>query len=383
MLRGKLDPATLPKHPPTEAEEEILQTRQIANMPVPIDADADADYDIVRREDAVQPVRHISQPISMHAYASRPLSVSGAAGAPASPNAVAAAIVGRLSPREQNSYGGNSPTGRPILRTQRTHSRDQSMFPADDDLPDQVHSHSRLNTSATLVDDHLFATPTAAEEEEEEEEEEASTHASYSLHKLRKTAPEKAKHTDQGRCHDPLETARPITITQSDVTPLLQTLPDPVRPVLVHRDSPAQASQMASLLTAGNGNGIGTGSPAASSVMFDTPTPPLQGQGEGRAREPSEMSEGTAATVRPSQEERRSAVTTELREGGVGEVAAAAAVAAPAESRQGTRNDGKVRFDGVAGGVRTKSDGDGPKRRKGLRDRFFPAMKSRKHVWLH
>ena len=305
MLRGNLDPATLPKHPPQEHEEEVLQ-QQTVPLSAPTPASADEEYDIIQREEANLPQRgsHISQPISLQAYASRP---AGGGHSPTPGTAAAAAIIGRLSPREQSSLG--SPN-RPILRATRTHSRDQTMFPADDDLPDQ--GHSRLNTSETAVED-MFAGA--------DEGEEASTHASYSLHNFRK--PPKVKAGLAGE--------RPIS--QSDVTPMLQTVPEPGRPTLVHRDSPAQASQMASL----------TGTPGASIMLLDAGTPPVP---------QSEMSEN--ATVRPSQEQRRSLVDPEMRQGGVTGADAA--------------GNARVKFADEPGPGKKS---DSPKSRKKLRDRLF------------
>lgn len=289
MLRGSLDPATLPQHPPQSERdaEEILHARAIASAPVAIEplrqtTATDDEYDIISRDEAAlpMPARNISSPISMHAYASRPLA------APSSPGAVAAAVIGRLSPQEQVTVS-SSPV-RPILRTQRTHSRDQAMFPADDDLPDQARGqHSRLNTSATLVDGGgMFAA---------EGEEESSDHASYSLKPRR----------------------------ESDVMPTLQTLPEPVPPTIVHRDSPAQLSQMASL----------TGTPGASVVLLGTP--PLAG--------------GSEAIVRPSFEQQRRSAELE-------------------QAMRREEGQSRVRFEGQQPET---EQAESPKSRRKLKDRLF------------
>lgn len=329
MLRGNLDPATLPRHPLTEHEREILHhRREAAPVPLPLPVPAEVDereYDMMQHSEAQSGAasRNISQPISMHAYASRPLP-GGQHGSSPGP---AAAIMSRLSPREQNSIG--HPTSRPILRATRTHSRDQTMFPADDDLPDQ--GHSRLNTSETAVEG-LFS---GGDDDDLEEDGYASTHASYSLHNFRKT-PKKAKRfEDSGK-----EEERPIT--QSDVTPILQTLPEPGRPTLIHRDSPAQASQMASL----------TGTPAASTMLLDSGTPQSEMGG----------SSGTIITVRPSEEQRRSLA---LAAGGGGGAETTKGGAARAEQDEA---DGRVRF---ANAPEEGRDNASPRSRRTLRDRLF------------
>ena len=327
MLRGNLDPATLPRHPPTEHEQKILhQRREAAPVPLPlplsVPAEADeSDYDLVQHSEAQSGAasRNISQPISMHAYASRPLP----AGQHDSSPGPAAAIMSRLSPREQNSIG--TPTSRPILRATRTHSRDQTMFPADDDLPDQ--GHSRLNTSDTAVEG-LFS---GGDDDDLGEDGDASTHASYSLHNFRKAPKRKTmkRAEDNGE-----EDKRPIT--QSDMTPMLQTLPGPGRPTLVHRNSPAQASQMASL----------TGTPAASTTLLETGTPL------------SEMGGSAGTTVRPSEEQRRSLALAAAAAGGGAETTKGGAAAAEQDEA-----NGRVRFDNAGSAS--------PRSRRTLRDRLF------------
>lgn len=312
MLRGPLDPATLPRHPP---EEEILQegaTGSViirpADMPIhaiPITGHGatiaavrsrspnagEDDFEIVNAAD-VSPNRQanvrISGPFQLP-YPSRPGSRDGNG----SPNALA-------------SLGG---TGRTIPKVQRTPTRDHNMFPAEDDLPDHSYQspeghagHSRFHTSDTAVEPldsgHLFRDedPTAYEQAEDM----ASSHASYSMHNFKsKRIPVPHPNRRQSKQKSMPDPYTPLTessdstgqltdrpITQSDLTPQLQDRPFPPRPVLVHNNSPALSNQ-ASL----------TGTPRSSTLgMF--------GRASANVAHLGSKSELSEITARPSQEQR-------------------------------------------------------------------------------
>lgn len=316
MLRGDLDPATLPRHP---------QDAQIQNMPVqaghgvsaqpvlpepyktPIagvtpTSKAEArestevledEFEMVKVEGVAQngkPDLRISQPFQMP-YASRPVSREG-------------------SPGPLASLG---PPGRTIQKTQRTPTRERRLLPSEDDLPDHTPStpdgavfpaigHSRLHTSDTYVDSpHRSgrdenATEVDTSGDDGERADYSSSHASYSMsnfksHNKGLAARWKGKSAQK---HTPTESSesegnlplRPIT--QSDMTPQLQDAPSPAQPRLVY-NSNAPVSNVASL----------TGTPRSSGAHFF-------GQGSNTPPMPNTRSEVSETTAKPGQEQRRS-----------------------------------------------------------------------------
>lgn len=329
MLRGDLDPATLPRHPPDSPPQAIdailghvvpVQPAPFAHAPPPAapvgpraplqvnKPEPSDEFEIIQAEGVAQngkPNLLISQPFQMP-YASRPASREG-------------------SPNPLSSLGGGP--SRNIPKAQRTPTRERHLFPAEDDLPDHnpatpeganfppIPGHSRFHTSETAIENP--ARPTRDEfatqldtsgGEDEDGVGDTSSHASYSISHFSKkrrngrnlvskwkgkpaqkqVTPTESSDSERGDL--PL---RPIT--QSDLTPHLQDLPPPARPTIVHNENPV-TSNHASLIT---------GTPRSSGLNFfgqDQAAPPL----------PMPRSELSEATVRPSQEQRRSMGLEEL-----------------------------------------------------------------------
>lgn len=320
MLRGDLDPSTLPRHPqdqqhpaietlvghvvPVLAENDLLRSRaaQVAEPKPKVIATAqrksggkaEDEYELVNVEGLAQngkPNLRISQPFQMP-YASRPVSREG-------------------SPNPLTSLGAST---RSIPKAQRMPTRERHLFPSEDDLPDHnpsspdgadypVTGHTRLHTSETFVDsprrsgrdEYTTEVDTSGDDEGQEE---ASSHASYSISNLKVTkriSPPKWKGKSAQKQNTPTESNQsesdlPIRpITQSDMTPQLQSMPSPAKPRLVYNDG-AAASNVASL----------TGTPRSSGLH-------AFGQGSDiQPPMPIPRSEISEATVRPSQEQRRS-----------------------------------------------------------------------------
>lgn len=333
MLRGELDPATLPRHPQEEPQQPMpgidaivghvvpTQSAPQARRPLPVPPAAppavvvapvqdrqsgtgEDEYEMVGAEGIAQngkPSLQISQPFQM-AYASRPASGEGTS----NPLAVLTA-----------------PASRNIPKVQRTPTRERHMFPAEDDLPDHTPSspegatfptvagHSRLHTSETVVenmpgqrharDDYATEVEISGDDDEGVGVGDISSHASYSIshygrNKRRNLAAKwKGKSAQKHISSIPAESSEPVAgmpirpITQSDMTPQLQDIPAPSRPTLVYNANPP-ISNHASL----------TGTPRTSGLNLfsgsSQVTPPL----------PVPQSELSESTVRPGRERRRS-----------------------------------------------------------------------------
>lgn len=319
MLRGELDPATLPRHPPEEPRpqalpllDHVVPIHPTSSPQALLEADrsmpptsqprfsierAEDDYELINVEGAAsngKPTLRISQPFQMP-YASRPVSREG------SPNPLASLGV----------------SGRNIPKAQRTPTRERHLFPSEDDLPDHNPSspdgatfpalgHSRLHTSETMVDSPRRAGrdeyTTEVDTSGDEAADIASTHASYSMSNFKtrhRILPPKWKGKSVHKQGTPTSEsemdlpARPIT--QSDLTPHLQDVQLPARPTIVHNEN-APVSNAASL----------TGTPRSSAFKLFGHAP------EVPPPMPVLQSGSSEATVRPSQEQRRSMELGEL-----------------------------------------------------------------------
>lgn len=312
MLRGELDPATLPRHPQEEQRQQTVPVLTVPTQAAPPQAThappstippalqprtsverAEDEYELVNVEGVAsngKPNLRISQPFQMP-YASRPVSREG-------------------SPNPLSSLGVSS---RNIPKAQRTPTRERHLFPSEDDLPDHnpsspegatfpAHGHSRLHTSETFVesprqpgrDEYATEVETSGDEAADR----ASSHASYSVSNFKtrnkmlaakwkgKSAQKQVTPTESSESEGDLP-VRPIT--QSDLTPHLQDVQAVARPrITYNNDGPV--SNVASL----------TGTPRSSGLHFfghDSEVPPSM---------PVPRSEQSEGTVRPTQEQRRS-----------------------------------------------------------------------------
>ncbi|KAK9896378.1 hypothetical protein P389DRAFT_196470 [Cystobasidium minutum MCA 4210] len=333
MLRGDLDPATLPRHTPDSPPRAIealldhvvpVQPHPSAHLQAPV-AQAgprrplpvppqpkgpklEDEFEMVAEPEGVahngKPDLRISHPFQMP-YASRPASREE-------------------SPNPLPSLGAMS---RSVPKAQRTPTRERHLFPSEDDLPNHtpatpegahfphIAGHSRLNTSETVVENpirHRTRDENTTHFDQSEDEEvgpgDTSSHASYSIShfgkKRNRNLATKCKGKSAQKQFTPTDSSesegdvplRPIT--QSDLTPHLQDLPPPTRPTLVQTNH-AAVSNHASL----------TGTPRSSGLYLygqDQQAPPL----------PMPRSEMSEATVRPSQEQRRPAETEHLEHSG-------------------------------------------------------------------
>ena len=348
MLRGNLDPATLPAHPPASEQQEQLclqQTQQQQQsapdtrrpLPVPTAAVAAAaaaaghaqaprsrstsqskppspawdDYEVVPRDDASPSPRPvvIGRSQSMQAYAS--------AGSPghrsrrALPVPVATATLPARQDTPTTTKTMTSSSARPVFRTQPTQDREPRMLLADDDLVENDRDEqqprgqrSRVHTSQTAVDDDSengdereSGVPGYFQYVEEDDDDEdgdrgrASTHASYSLENMQRAARKHAQRTRREEEGLGEGGARPVTLTQSDMTQPLQSVPAPSRPVLVHKDSPGVQSNVASFFS---GNATVSSENASGSVSASGQRGEVTG------------APGSETTVRPGREQRRS-----------------------------------------------------------------------------
>jgi hypothetical protein len=315
MLRGDLDPATLPHHPPDNTAA-VQAAAPIQNGPSPTTSpDApliagpltprrklpdplEEEFEIINAEDAPPPAGRtglqISQPFQM-GYASRPTSRDE------SPLPSPLSIL--------------TSSNRNIPKASRTPTRERHMFPSEDDLPDHNRAapegrqdspvgHSRLHTSETAVersrrptrDEYSTEVDTSGDDEGEDGN---SSHASYSMTNFKAgknrtvlqakhSAPQQYTPTTNSYDSSGILPTRPVT--QSDMTPHLQVLPPPSRPRLVQNDN-APVSNHASYMA---------GTPRTSTAH---PMGQMSTHSNQASAPPSEASQSTA---RPGEAQRTS-----------------------------------------------------------------------------